>query len=285
MFDKRDVQLDSGDSVRIYSMKMLRVLKILQFLALGLMEQKISFFENQSVYDLIFVNAQLEKPEFEAEVLSRIDLKRFNVSTGMYGLQRFRIDNIQTLKSVFLEPSDQVVLYSSSTVERRNKVVTVSGFVKSPRKIALQDEMYIEDALLAAGGFQDLADKRLVYVNREEIDPLTPEISKLYTIELDPDYLIGQKDKPDHGFVLQDKDVISVRKELGKEPLQVISVVGEVNYPRSVINIYENMSFQELIQAAGGLKEEANLKASTIKRNGEILSIDLSTMKQNDLIF
>jgi protein involved in polysaccharide export with SLBB domain len=280
------VALNDRDQVRIYNKTEVEGAQNITISGFGIDGTKqFPFFENQSLYDLIFVNAQLEKPEFEAEVLSRIDLKRFNVSTGMYGLQRFRIDNIQTLKSVFLEPSDQVVLYSNSTLERRNKVVTVGGFVKSPGIISLQDEMYIEDALLTAGGFDDLADKRLVYVNREEIDPLTPEISKLYTIELDPDYLIGQKDKPDHGFVLQDKDVISVRKELGKEPLQVISVVGEVNYPRSVINIYENMSFQELIQAAGGLKEEANLKASVVKRNGEILSIDLSTMKQNDLIF
>ena len=128
------VALNDRDQVRIYNKTEVEGAQNISISGFGIDGTKqFPFFENQSLYDLIFVNTQLEKPEFEAEVLSRIDLKRFNVTTGMYGLQRFRIDDIQTLKSVFLEPSDQVELYSSSTIERRNKVVTVSGFVKSPK--------------------------------------------------------------------------------------------------------------------------------------------------------
>lgn len=282
----QNVALKDRDQVRVYNQVEVTGAQNITISGFGIDGTKeFPFFENQSVYDLIFVNAQFENPQFEAEVLSRIDLKSFNVSTGMFGLQRFNIEDIQTLKSVFLKPSDQVLLYSSSTLERRTKVVTVGGFVKTPSTIALQDEMYIEDALLAVGGFDDYADKKIVYVNREEIDPITPEVSKFFTIDIDTDYLTGKKERPDHGFVLQDRDVVSVRKQLGMEPLKVVSLVGEVNYPRSVINIYERTSFKQLIEAVGGLKKDANLKASKITRNGQILSVDLSTMKQDDLIF
>ena len=65
--------------------------------------------------------------------------------------------------------------------------------------------MYIENALLAAGGFDDLVDQKTVYVKPDEIDPITPEVSTLFKIDIDADYLIGKKERPNHGYVLKTK--------------------------------------------------------------------------------
>lgn len=69
-----------------------------------------------------------------------------------------------------LAPKDQVVLYSESVTEVLDKTVRVVGFVKNPSEIPLQVNMYVEDAIIASGGFEEYADQEIVTVSREAID-------------------------------------------------------------------------------------------------------------------
>jgi protein involved in polysaccharide export with SLBB domain len=184
-----------------------------------------------------------------------------------------------------LKPYDKVVIYNKGVNERLNQSISVGGYVKSPTALPLQEQMYVEDAILLAGGFEDMADQDLVYINREDRDPSTAAISTAFTISIDQDYLLGKTNQPKHGFTLMDKDIITVRKQLGVEAASVITIKGEVNYPRNFIAEFEQLNFQELITAAGGLKPTALLSASRIVRDGKVLAVDLTKLPKNQQIF
>ena len=285
---KVNVLLKENDMVTIYSKLQIEGAQEITISGYGIKggTKNYPWLENQSLYDLIFSNTAFENPDFTTNVLSsRLDLMRLNKATGLYKTQSYNLTNLEQLKKTMLHPYDKVILFNQEVNERINKRVSVGGFVKNTTELSLQEQMYVEDALLLAGGFNELADKDMVYVNREDIDPLTENISTLYTVEIDKDYLLGKTDKPSNGFILMDRDIISVRKQLGIVPPTVINLQGEVNYPRSFIGEFEQINYEDLILAGGGLTQNALLAASTVVRDGRLLAIDLSTVNKNQQLF
>ena len=285
---KVNVLLKENDMVTIYSEAQIEGAQEITISGYGVRggTKNYPWLENQSLYDLIFSNTEFENPDFTTNVLSsRLDLMRLNKATGFYKTQSYNLTNLEQLKKTMLDPYDKVILFNQGVNERINKRVSVGGFVKNPAEFSLQEQMYVEDALLLAGGFNELADKDMVYLNREDLDPLTENISTLYTVEIDKDYLLGKTDKPSNGFILMDRDIISVRKQLGIEPPTVINLKGELNYPRSFISEFEQINYEDLILAGGGLTQNALLEASTVVRDGRLLAVDLSTINKNQQLF
>ena len=285
---KVNVLLKENDMVTIYSEAQIEGAQEITISGYGVRggTKNYPWLENQSLYDLIFSNTEFENPDFTTNVLSsRLDLMRLNKATGFYKTQSYNLTNLEQLKKTMLDPYDKVILFNQGVNQRINKRVSVGGFVKNPSEMSLQEQMYVEDALLLAGGFNELADKDMVYLNREDLNPLTENISTLYTVEIDKDYLLGKTDKPSNGFILMDRDIISVRKQLGIEPPTVINLKGELNYPRSFISEFEQINYEDLILAGGGLTKNALLEASTVVRDGRLLAIDLSTINKNQQLF
>ena len=285
---KVNVLLKENDMVTIYSEAQIEGAQEITISGYGIKggTKNYPWLENQSLYDLIFSNTEFENPDFTTNVLSsRLDLMRLNKATGFYKTQSYSLTNLEQLKKTMLDPYDKVILFNQGVNQRINKRVSVGGFVKNAAEFSLQEQMYVEDALLLAGGFNELADKDMVYVNREDLDPLTENISTLYTLEIDKDYLLGKTDKPSNGFILMDRDIISVRKQLGIEPPSIINLKGELNYPRSFISEFEQINYEDLILAGGGLTQNALLEASTVVRDGKLLAIDLSTINKNQQLF
>ena len=285
---KVNVLLKENDMVTIYSEAQIEGAQEITISGYGVRggTKNYPWLENQSLYDLIFSNTEFENPDFTTNVLSsRLDLMRLNKATGFYKTQSYNLTNLEQLKKTMLDPYDKVILFNQGVNQRINKRVSVGGFVKNPSELSLQEQMYVEDALLLAGGFNELADKDMVYLNREDLDPLTENISTLYTVEIDKDYLLGKTDKPSNGFILMDRDIISVRKQLGIEPPTVINLKGELNYPRSFISEFEQINYEDLILAGGGLTQNALLEASTVVRDGRLLAVDLSTINKNQQLF
>ena len=285
---KVNVLLKENDMVTIYSEAQIEGAQEITISGYGVRggTKNYPWLENQSLYDLIFSNTEFENPDFTTNVLSsRLDLMRLNKATGFYKTQSYNLTNLEQLKKTMLDPYDKVILFNQGVNERINKRVSVGGFVKNPAEFRLQEQMYVEDALLLAGGFNELADKDMVYLNREDLNPLTENISTLYTVEIDKDYLLGKTDKPSNGFILMDRDIISVRKQLGIEPPTVINLKGELNYPRSFISEFEQINYEDLILAGGGLTQNALLEASTVVRDGRLLAIDLSTINKKQQLF
>ena len=95
-------------------------------------------------------------------------------------------------------------------------------------------------------------------------------------MQIDKDYLLGLKDKPDNGFILEDKDIVVVKEILGYQEAVRIDVIGEVNFPQSVVTEFKSTNLGDLLDYAGGLTRYANLEASFLERDGKIITLDFN---------
>jgi len=127
------------------------------------------------------------------------------------------------------------------------------------------------------------SDQKELTVNRAELDPLNERIVRKFNLQIDKDYLFGLKDKPDNGFILEDKDIVVVKEILGYQEAIRIDLFGEVNFPQSVVTEFKSTSLNDLLEYAGGLTNYANLEASFLERDGKIISYDFKKLNAQQL--
>jgi len=295
---KKDVILKDLDEVRLYSNLEIEGDKNIFISGYGVIEdvnndligsdvnigKTIRWKENMSVYDLIFSATEINNPEFLADLLkSRIDIKRYNNETGYFNTLMYEFNNVEELKSTLLYPRDNVKLFSTSTTENIDKKVGMYGFVKNPDMYDLEENMYVEDLILLSGGFLISSDQKVLIVNRPELDEVNERIVKKFNLQIDKDYLLGLKDKPDNGFILEDKDIVVVREILGYQDLVRIDIFGEINFPQSIVTEFKSTSLGDLFDYAGGLTRYANLEASYLVRDGKIITYDFTKLSGKDI--
>ena len=280
------VQLTDGDRVFVYSNTKIEGAKTISIGGYGVKNQIIPWKENFSLYDFIFYSSAVENPDFLSDLLrSRIDVKRYSIETGDFSTLKYDYNDIDTLKKVLLVPKDKVVIYGKSLTEPIDKKVSIYGYVNSSGIYPLQKNMYVEDLILLAGGFKFSADQTLAVVNRQEIDPLSERLIEKFEVSLDKEYLLGLKDTPDNEFFLSHKDLITIKMQEGYLEAERISVSGEVVFPQNVILEFRNSSFNDIINACDGFTKYANQEASYLIRDGRIITLDLSKVKDSDKIF
>lgn len=242
--------------------------------------------KNMSLYDIVFENTVFEGKSFRENLFdSRIDVKSYDYQAKKYTTRPFSFTDVSTLKNVYLKPFDWVIIYDKNVIESIENNISVSGYVNSPNSFQIEKDMYVEDAILMAGGFSDLADQKTVFVNRSEKNPDTEIISLKYTIEIDLDYIKGLKEEPNSAFLLNAKDVITVRKDPGAEELQVIFVDGEVRYPGALVPEFNQVSLGYILQEVGGLTNDALLESSYAVRDGKTIAIDFKSTNTKTPIF
>ena len=281
-----NVDLLDGDKVILYNNLKLEGGKTISISGFGTPGKTIRWKENFSLYDFIFSSTEIKNPQFTSNLLdTRIDLKRYNVETGDYGSIKFDFNNLEELKNTILLPRDNVILYSNDATENGIKTVSIYGFVKNANIFSLEENMHPEDLILLAGGFKTEADQNEVIVNRLEINNYEERVVRKYNVSIDKEYMIGISDFPKNKFILQDQDILTIRKKIGYETPTRISITGEVNYEQNLILEFKNTSFSDILNFSGGLTKHANLKASTLKRDGKIITLDIDKINNNELIF
>jgi polysaccharide biosynthesis/export protein len=275
----KSVLLNDMDQVQVYSNERVEGVKTVSISGYGVDNLTKSWKENLSIYDLIFSATEINNPEFLADLLkTRIDIKRYNNETGDYNTLKFEFNNVKELKSTILYPRDNVKLFSTSTIKNIDKKVGIFGYVKNPNMYDLEENMYIEDLLLLSGGFLINSNQEDFVVNRPELDPLNERIVRKFNVQIDKDYLLGIKDKPDNGFILEDKDIVVVKEILGYQEAVRIDVIGEVNFPQTVVSEFKSTNLGNLFDYAGGLTRYANLEASFLERDGKIITLDFNKL-------
>ena len=283
LLNDQEVLLNDGDIVYVYSNHSVEGDKTISISGFGTKASTISWKVNFSLYDIIFGYTQIKNPAFTSELLdSRIDLKRYNVETGDYFSLKYDFNNIENLKSTMLMPRDKVILYSNNTTENTDKKVGIYGYIKNGSVFELEENMFVEDLILLAGGFQIEADQKQVSINRLEINNEDERIIRKYEYSVDTNYLKGISNEPKNIFLLQDNDIITVKKLLGYSEPSKVKVTGEVNYEQTVILEFKNSSFDDIISYAGGLTKYANLESSILKRDGKIITLDFNKIRSSD---
>ena len=290
---KIDVVLQDLDEVRVYSNLEIEGSKTVSISGYGIfedvendtigsvasIEKTIRWKENMSVYDLIFSSTEINNPEFLADLLkSRIDIKRYNNETGDFNNLKFEFNNLEQLKNTILLPRDEVILYSINITENLDKSVGIYGPVKNANEFRLEENMYVEDLILLAGGFLINSDQNTVIVNRLDLDVENERIIRKYEVSVDKDYLLGLKEEPNEKFILNDKDLITVKQILGYQESINILITGEVNFPQNVIIEFKNTDFKQILGYVGGLTKYANLNASFLERDGKVIVLDFNKL-------
>jgi protein involved in polysaccharide export with SLBB domain len=272
------------DQVQVYSNERVEGAKNVSISGYGIESFTTNWKENLSIYDLIFSASQINNPTFLSNLLkSRIDIKRYNNETGDFNTISYEFNNLEELKSTLLYPRDKVLLFSTAITENIDKTVGMFGYVKNPNLYTLEENMYVEDLLLLAGGFKISSDQEELIVNRPELDVLNERVVRKYNVKIDKDYLLGLKEKPDNGFFLQDRDIVVVKQILGFEETVRISISGEVNFPQTVVAEFKNSTLRDLIDYAGGLTLYANLESSSLIRDGKTITLDFKNLNKDQI--
>ena len=284
--DKVTVALQENDRIKIYSLEEVRGEQKVTISGFVSEPKTVFWSENLSIFDLIFQSVSYDELEFQSKVLtSRLDLKRFDEQTGLYNLSQYSIDKLEDLKTTYLMPKDEVVLYTKSVSEDISPTIRVLGKVTDPGEYSLAKSMYVEDAILMAGGFLEDAEKTYVNINRLDRDIETGSYSKLETYQVDMDYLLGITKTPSNPFILQNKDIVTVFAPIRAFEQPVISVRGEVKYPQNIVLDNDQVSMKKIIDLAGGFTTNSNIKSSYIVRDNLKLFVDLDKSLNNQSTF
>ena len=284
--DKVAVLLQENDSIKIYSLEEVRGEQTVTISGFVSEPKTVFWSENLSIFDLIFQSVSYDELEFQSKVLtSRLDLKRFDEQTGLYEISQYSIDKLEDLKTTYLMPKDKVVLYTKSVSEDITPTIRVLGRVTDPGEYSLTKSMYVEDAILMAGGFLEDAEKTYVNINRLNRDLETGSYSKLETYQVDMDYLLGITKTPSNPFILQNKDIVTVFAPIRAFEQPVISVRGEVKYPQNIVLDNDQVSMKKIIDLAGGFTTNSNIKSSYIVRDGLKLFVDIDKSLNNNSTF
>jgi protein involved in polysaccharide export with SLBB domain len=274
--DKVAVLLQENDRIKIYSLEEVRGEQTVTISGFVSEPKTVFWSENLSIFDLIFQSVSFDELEFQTKVLtSRLDLKRFDKQTGLYKIFQYSLDRLEDLKTTYLIPKDEVVLYTKSVSKDISPKINIVGKVTNSGEYFLGNSMYVEDAILMAGGFLEDAEKTFLTINRLDRDLEKGTYSKLIKYQVDIEYMLGNKDKPSNPLILENKDIISVISPIRPFSQPIISVQGEVNYPQNVIIESDKVSFGEIIDLSGGFTTNASLNSSFIIREGLKLNIDL----------
>ena len=270
------VRLHENDRIKIYSLAEVAGQQKVSISGFVKQPKTIFWRENLSLFDFIFSAVSFDEVAFQTNVLaSRVDLLRFDENSGQYVKTQFSLDDITTLTTINLMPNDKVVLYSKNVTEDQTLTISVKGQVLNPGQFQLQKNMYVEDAILAAGGFTEFAEKTKVYLNTLNRNVLEGTYSSAITYTIDLEYVLGLKAQPDNPILLQNEDVISVAAPIRPKNQPVVQVFGEVNYPRPIIVENDKTGLQDVINAVGGLSNLAHLKSSFVVRDSLLLHVDL----------
>ena len=270
------VSLEENDAIKIYSLQEIEGEQKVSISGFGVADKTVFLRENQSLFDLIFESVSYDELEFQSKVLSsRLDLKRFDAATGLYNLAQFSLDDLNTLKTTYLQSKDQIVLYTKSVTKNLNPTVRVIGSVNNPGEFALLNTMYIEDAILNAGGFLEIAEKSYVNVSRLDRNLEKGTYSKFTVSDIDIDYMLGLKKTPSNPFILENYDVISVTAPIRPNFQPMVSIRGEVKFPGAVFLENDRMEISKLIDLVGGFTNNYNLESSYVERDSLKLYLNL----------
>ncbi|MDC1354474.1 SLBB domain-containing protein [Polaribacter sp.] len=288
------VTLKENDGVKIYSLQEVEGVKTVSISGYGVTAREVSITENLSLYDLIFQSVSYDELEFQSKILtSRLDLNRFDSNTGLYSTIQFDFDDTATLKTTFLKAKDKVTLYAKTVTEDLSPKVTIDGQVNNAGEFSLSNNMYLEDLIIKAGGFTKAALRDYVFVNRLDRDLGAGKYSQLKVNDLDIEYMLGNKDTPSNPFILENYDIVNVVAPIRANFQPVVSVQGEVAFPRNVILETDQITIGSLIEAAGGLTNNSNLESSYVERDSLKLYVNVdknlldakTTLKGGDVLF
>ncbi len=186
------------------------------------------------------------KKELEEYSLRDIKLKRSSGEEMILDLQKFRI-NGDFKNNPYLK-NDDVIIFPQYDIERN--FFTVEGAVNKPGKYYFAEGDNLQDAIELTGGMN----KAYEGVGPVDIYRLSYDGQKMNIIKtnIDSDTPLERGDR-----------IVVVADETQKKEFSIL-VVGEVNSPGKIPITKNSTSLKDVIEIAGGLREDASLKRARL---------------------
>ena len=150
-------------------------------------------------------------------------------------------------------------LQNESTQSSPMKLVEITGQVKFPGVYPVQKNATVRDLILAGGGLLESAYLQKAEISRTSLD--SSNALRIEHIQIDLiDSMLGNSN-----IALQSKDTLNVLRTPDWHENKKVELVGEVVFP-GVYQIKKGETLAQLIERAGGLTEEATVKAVVFTR-------------------
>lgn len=172
--------------------------------------------------------------------------------------------------SIYLQKED-VIFISSIFDLKEEYYVEIDGEVNSYGTYPFLENSTLEDLIVMAGGLKESASLSRVEVARRkkttDSEDFRGKIAEIFyfdinkSLELDED---GEK------FILEPFDQVYIRKAQGYENAQIITLLGEVQFPGNYNLSSKEERISDLIARAGGLTYEAYPAGAKLIRKVEV---------------
>ena len=150
-------------------------------------------------------------------------------------------------------------LQNESSQSSPMKLVEITGQVKFPGVYPVQKNATVRDLILAGGGLLESAYLQKAEISRTSLD--SSNALRIEHIQIDLiDSMLGNSN-----IALQSKDTLNVLRTPDWHENKKVELVGEVVFP-GVYQIKKGETLAQLIERAGGLTEEATVKAVVFTR-------------------
>jgi protein involved in polysaccharide export with SLBB domain len=256
--DLPDFTIEDGDIVKIFPVVDLD--KNAVYLSGNVLRPgKYELHENMRVTDLINDYEQL-LPEtyFDYAIIRRKEPPSFAERIISFNLGNILEDN-SSEENHFLKPLDDIIIYNKEHFQP-DRTVSIDGAVTYPDTYKLLENMTIKDLILEAGGLREDAS-----IERGELYKRELSHDSVHTVKIDFIISEAMNNNPSHNHTLTKLDYLYIRRKKGWEEKQIITLIGEFNFPGEYI-ILENETLGDLITRAGGFKPEAYLAAAILTR-------------------
>ncbi|MFD2520268.1 SLBB domain-containing protein [Emticicia soli] len=198
------------------------------------------------------------------------DLDQMYVPVDLSKLLKGEIADIE------LKRQDQLVVKSIVEI-RQERVVNIEGAVNNPGVFPFAENMSVKDIILLAGGFTDGATgKKIEIARRLYNDELSAKTVQIISVDISKEL-----NPAEGGAKLQPFDKVFVRSLPNYEVQQPVYIVGEVNYPGTYTIENKTDRLSDLIDRAGGLRQEAYIAGAKLYRNDKLVFVDFDKALKN----
>ncbi|MFM2049597.1 MAG: hypothetical protein RL682_88, partial [Pseudomonadota bacterium] len=169
-------------------------------------------------------------------------------------------------------------LRQQASVEEPAEIIELKGFVKHPGAYPLEHGKRLLDLIRAAGGVQDGTDLNYALLIRktdisQRIEPIAISLAKAFATPLgdhNPSLIAGDRvylfdPKVDRPKLLADEIETLVRQSSYDEPAPIVQITGKTRQVGQ-FPLTPGMTIKDLIDAAGGLKEDAYGQTAVLTR-------------------
>jgi protein involved in polysaccharide export with SLBB domain len=168
---------------------------------------------------------------------------------------------------------DGDVFEVASLLERFENRVRINGAVFRPGTYSLSENMTLSQLIQKADGLREDAFLHRGTIIREKANKETEILS--FNVN---DVISGKAD-----VHLKKEDIVSIASAIEMQEVRKVAIYGELKNPGEY-NYHENMTLQDLIFAAGGVKEDAelrNIEIYRMEKDPEVLKAGKQIAKQH----